>query len=319
VQRYTISEVGQPPLPAVDLDEPRVVIGSGAGARIRLPGAAAAGEHVELTRAGWRALAEVRVDGATRTAGAAGPIGDGVDIEVAPYRVRIEPSPGGTAATPLARTESLARELVRSLLGAGAAPTLEIERGPAAGATRALPPPESALVIGRGDDAGWVLLDEDLSRMHAEVRRGWDGVTIRDLGSKNGTIVDGAVVDGAGVMLRDGAGIELGNVVLRFRDPAERHLRGEPAAAAAAAAGAGAAGAAEAAERAKAAGAKTAGAGVAAKAAAGAARAAAGSPRAGVGATRAAAGSPVPPLWIAVGAFTLAGLALAGLVWVLAG
>jgi predicted component of type VI protein secretion system len=232
--------------------------------------------------------------------------------------VRVEPSPGGTAASPPQRTESLARELVRSLLGAGAAPTLEIERGPAAGATRALPPPESALVIGRGDDAGWVLLDEDLSRTHAEVRRGWDGVTIRDLGSKNGTIVDGAMVDGAGVMLRDGARIELGNVVLRFRDPAERHLRGEPAGAGAA----GAAGAAETAERSKAAGAKTAGAGVAAKVAAEAARAAAGATRAGVGATRAAAGSAagaaVPPLWVAVGAFTLAGLALAGLVWVLA-
>lgn len=114
---------------------------------------------------------------------------------------------------------------MRGLLGAGAAPTLQIERGPSGGATRALPP-EAALVIGRGDEAGWVILDEDLSRTHAEIRRGWDGVSVRDLGSKNGTRVEGAVVGPAGVELHDGARIELRNVELVFRDPAERHLRG---------------------------------------------------------------------------------------------
>jgi len=34
---------------------------------------------------------------------------------------------------------------------------------------------------------------------------------------------------GAGAALRDGALIELGKVAIRFRDPAERHLRGEHA------------------------------------------------------------------------------------------
>src|SRR5262249_34230845 len=120
--------------------------------------------------------------------------------------------------------------LVRSLLGDGAAPSLEIERGPHAGARRALPPPESRLIIGRGDEANWVILDEDLSRAHAEIRRGWDGVTVVDLGSKNGTRVDGARAGGGPAALRDGAALALGKVVFRFRDPAERHLVGEPAA-----------------------------------------------------------------------------------------
>jgi hypothetical protein len=231
VLRVTVSEAGQPPLPAVDLGEPRVAIGSGADARIRLPAAVAREAHVELTPEGWRALAEVIVDGAARASGASGPVAGGVVFELGAYRVRVEPAPPGTAASPPQRTESLARELVRGLLGAGAAPTLEIERGPGSGAVRALPPPEAVLVIGRGDEAGWVILDEDLSRAHAEVRRGWDGVSIRDLGSKNGTRVDGARAGADGVLLRDGARIELGKVALVFRDPAERHLRGasEPA------------------------------------------------------------------------------------------
>src|SRR6185503_3852 len=121
----------------------------------------------------------------------------------------------------------LARELVRNLLGDGAVPTLEIERGQQLGSRRALAPPESSLVIGRGDECGWVIVDEDLSRTHAEVRRGWDGVTVVDLGSKNGTRVDGERI-AEPTAVRDGALITMGKLALRFHDPAERHLRGEP-------------------------------------------------------------------------------------------
>jgi hypothetical protein len=280
VLRVTVSEAGQPPLPAVDLEEPRVVIGSGAGARIRLPAAIAREAHLEVTPDGWRALAEVVVDGAVRASGASGPIAGGVVFELGAYRVRIEPAPPGTAASPPQRTESLARELVRGLLGAGAAPTLEIERGPGSGAVRALPPPEAALVIGRGDEAGWVILDEDLSRAHAEVRRGWDGVAIRDLGSKNGTRVDGARVGADGAPLGDGARIELGKVALVFRDPAERHLRGatEPPAAAPARAAPAASGPA---------------------------------PAPGLS-------GPGPTPWVRVVALAIAATAIAGLIWILA-
>ena len=201
--RVVVSEQGVDSLPPVDLDGD-FVIGSAADAKIRLPASAAKPEHVRVRAA---------------------EVGDGQTYEIGRYRVRVEPAPPGAVAASPQRTESLARELVRGLLGGNAAPTLEIERGPHAGAKRTLAPPESTLVIGRGDDAGWILDDEDLSRGHAEVRRGWDGAWVRDLDSKNGTRVDGAVVRGE-VALRDGAMIELGPIAMRFRDPAERHLRG---------------------------------------------------------------------------------------------
>ena len=219
--RFEISEAGQPALPALDVADDVVVIGSGAAARIRLPAQVAREAHVRIAQGAWTALAEVLVDGVRRDGG---PIGEGVVLELGGYRVRVAPAPSGTTASPPQRTESLARELVRSLLGDGAAPTLEVEQGPTVGARRLLPPPEASIVIGRGDEAHWVILDEDLSRAHAEIRRGWDGVTIRDLDSKNGTRVDGEPTTEA--LLHDGAKIELGPVVLRFRDPAERHLRG---------------------------------------------------------------------------------------------
>jgi len=245
--RFEVSEVGQDALPAVDIDDATVVIGSGAGARIRLPAHAARDVHVEVTGTRWTARADVRVIGADTTqvgvlragdptlpdaqgvlhrAGDTGEIASGVTFQLGEYRVRTTVAPANALAALPQRTESLARELVRGLLGADAAPTLEIERGPVTGIKRTLPPPEVMIVIGRGEEAGWIILDEDLSRAHAEIHRGWDGVAIVDRGSKNGTIVDGTKIT-ARTPLRDGVLIELGNVALRFRDPAERHLRGE--------------------------------------------------------------------------------------------
>ncbi len=218
--RVVINEVGEPALPPLDV-EGELVIGSAPTAQVRLPAEVARGEHVRIDATGWRAIGEVRVAGQPAAGGA---IGEGVVLELGRYRVAIGPAPEGAIAASPQRTASLARELVRSLLGADGAPQLTVERGPIAGATRALAPPESALVIGRGDEAGWVIADADLSRAHTEIRRGWDGVRIADLGSKNGTKLDGARVTDA--ELHDGSLIELGNLALRFRDPAERHLRG---------------------------------------------------------------------------------------------
>jgi pSer/pThr/pTyr-binding forkhead associated (FHA) protein len=122
-------------------------------------------------------------------------------------------------------TDSLARSLARNMLGTAGAPTLELVKGPGAPASRPLHAPgEPPLSVGRGDDASWPILDEDLSRIHAELVRDWDAVTIRDLESKNGTQVDGVVI-AAPTRLVDGARIAIGNCEFVFRDPqAPRHV-----------------------------------------------------------------------------------------------
>jgi len=228
MRRFEVNERGQPALPALDLDGD-VVIGSGPSARLRLPAVAAEEAHVRIAGDEWVAIGEVSISGARRAPGDAGPIGEGIDVDLGDYHVRIGPAPDGASPAPPARTASLARELVRGLLGAGAAPALELVRGPGAPSRRDLAAPGSPpTIIGRGDEATWVILDEDLSREHAEIVRGWDGVAIRDLDSKNGTRVDGVAIE-ATTPLSDGARIELGHVELVFRDPAQRHLEGEPA------------------------------------------------------------------------------------------
>src|SRR5690606_6249328 len=116
-------------LPPLDIADASFSIGSGPDARVRLPASAAQVEHVRIEGGRWRALGPVRVEGvassAATNAGAApdaGEIGDGVTLGIADYRVRIAPAPEGSVAAGPQRTESLARELMRSLLGSGAAP-----------------------------------------------------------------------------------------------------------------------------------------------------------------------------------------------------
>ena len=216
--RVEVSESEQPALPPIDVADAAFVIGSSPTARVRLPANAARPEHVRVYAGHGTSPPR------WRSASANGLVGDAAVFDIGHYRVRVSPAPDGAPATPPQRTESLARELVRSLLGANAAPSLEVERGEHAGAKRALAPPESVLVIGRGDAAGWAIPDADLSKAHAEIRRGWDGVRVIDLGSKNGTRVDRARVEEAGAELHDGALLELGKLALRYRDPAEAHL-----------------------------------------------------------------------------------------------
>jgi pSer/pThr/pTyr-binding forkhead associated (FHA) protein len=70
-------------------------------------------------------------------------------------------------------------------------------------------------LIGRGTDADLQLLDQGVSRRHAEVQ--WDGsfATVYDLGSTNGTSVNGH--DVASHVLTHGDVIRLGHTKLVFQ------------------------------------------------------------------------------------------------------
>ncbi|MCC6223855.1 MAG: FHA domain-containing protein [Thermoleophilia bacterium] len=69
-------------------------------------------------------------------------------------------------------------------------------------------------VIGRSKECDVSLDDASVSRRHAEVRAGPDGYWIADLGSTNGTEVNGKRVDR--VRLAPGDVVTLGQTVLRF-------------------------------------------------------------------------------------------------------
>ncbi len=64
------------------------------------------------------------------------------------------------------------------------------------------------LIIGRGKDSGLVVPDRQVSRHHARIRRTDRGYLLEDLGSKNGTHLNGIEVTD-GVLLQDGDEIQI--------------------------------------------------------------------------------------------------------------
>ena len=70
-------------------------------------------------------------------------------------------------------------------------------------------------VIGRGRDCDIILLDERVSRQHAEIHFDGDAYLVSDLGSFNGTILNGEML-GDTRPLGDGDQLQIGPVILKF-------------------------------------------------------------------------------------------------------
>jgi transcriptional regulator with GAF, ATPase, and Fis domain len=103
------------------------------------------------------------------------------------------------------------REVSRSALGTVRRLSIAVARGPDAG--RLIEPKAgSGASVGTAADNDLVLTDPTVSRYHLELEPGPDGITVRDLGSRNGTFA-GAVRVRAGVVPR-GAQLRLGDTVL---------------------------------------------------------------------------------------------------------
>jgi FHA domain-containing protein len=75
---------------------------------------------------------------------------------------------------------------------------------------------EDDATIGRLPDCAVALSDPQVSRHHAQLRRSPEGYRVVDLGSTNGTTVNGTAV--ADHLLRDGDTIGVGNTEIRFEE-----------------------------------------------------------------------------------------------------
>jgi pSer/pThr/pTyr-binding forkhead associated (FHA) protein len=73
------------------------------------------------------------------------------------------------------------------------------------------------MTLGRDDASSIVIADASVSGQHAVLEQTRDGWYVRDLGSTNGTFVNGRALDGRPAPLRDNTQLAFGTVVFRFR------------------------------------------------------------------------------------------------------
>jgi DNA-binding winged helix-turn-helix (wHTH) protein len=71
-------------------------------------------------------------------------------------------------------------------------------------------------ILGRSHNATLFIDDEGVSRRHARIAISGDDVVVEDLGSKNGTTVNGNRITGA-TRIEDASTIRIGSVTLTFR------------------------------------------------------------------------------------------------------
>lgn len=107
---------------------------------------------------------------------------------------------------------------------------LTVRKGPQEG--QAYPLVSSMVTVGRDPMADIVIADPEVSRQHARFTRTAEGYEIQDLGSTNGTFVDGQRLTGDPVGLQSGQAISMGtNVTLVFEaaaDPMATVVSSEP-------------------------------------------------------------------------------------------
>lgn len=221
--------------PAAD----EVRIGRRAGVEIQLPFSTVSSVHARVFRHGdgWALLdmgsSNGTFIGATRlSSGQPRLIRAGDIFRLADITVSFEGEVGASSAPDekKGKTEStatLARRLVNDLFQAVAGAEIArvmVDKGPSAGQSLALALPDRPYKVGRSPECDLVLSDDDVSREHAVFERRWQGVFVRDLGSKNGLDIAGTKIRGEQRM-HDGEVVQLGSSHLRIDDPEERYLR----------------------------------------------------------------------------------------------
>lgn len=174
-----------------ELDDCVVGAGPGADLELSLPGLEA--RHLRLVRDGGRIVAH-DLGGGLRV--------NGRPTVLSPVRHLDVLALGSTRLVLLVEEQGPERR--RGVCSAW----LRVESG---GARVALVPGEN--VCGRAVDAHVVLADPTASKRHARVIRGFDAVTVEDLGSANGTRVNGALVSHA--RLEDGDRLAFGAAAYR--------------------------------------------------------------------------------------------------------
>lgn len=213
-------------------DQDEVLLGRSEAVDLRLPHKAVSLVHGRLLREdGQLRYSDLNstngslVDGHPVGSGQSRDVDVGSRLVIGPFEVCLVSPDGLTGRARDRDTASYARQMVVDLLhalGGESTPTLEWTSGPDRGRRYELSA-GSTTTLGRSDDCEVCLRDADASRKHAEIRCTLKGVSIADLGSKNGVRVNDKRIEGPATLC-DGDRIRIGETELRYVDPAEEVL-----------------------------------------------------------------------------------------------
>jgi pSer/pThr/pTyr-binding forkhead associated (FHA) protein len=207
-----------------------IVIGRGSSCDVRLPDGSVSFRHASLRAQGTEF---VLVDegskngtfvGGVRIAARTSRIvrsGDRVRIGRVWLELRLDQSP--VTRDLAAATRDLALALVAQAMqraGEDATTNVNVVEGRDQGARLSLSTEDRGYVVGRAAECDLALSDSDVSRQHVEIRCRGRVVTVRDLGTKNGSwLGDARLQSGGQVFWRPVNMLRVGHTVLSLVDP----------------------------------------------------------------------------------------------------
>ncbi|MDD5308418.1 MAG: FHA domain-containing protein [Deltaproteobacteria bacterium] len=232
--RLTIVETGDPSTEHVrTFAQQRVLVGRARSCDVCLPDMAVSTHHAEIRLQGTDYAASdlgslngTTVNGRPLVAHRPRVLRNGDVVQVAGFGILFRL---GVATGPAERRDESLRQ-ARELMGAILARTgkesvvraLVAVSGPGRASRFELPPPPAKVVVGRASSCGIRLDDPDVSREHAEIVVGTEGVLVRDLKSRNGVVMGKERVDAA--LLEPGSSFSVGSTTLALEHPSDQGL-----------------------------------------------------------------------------------------------
>lgn len=222
---------GEGPTPArITFDAPRVVIGRGDGCEVRLPDPSVSHRHASIRQ---RGTDYVVIDEGSANGTFVGPVRLSAQaprvlrhqelIRVGRIWLEVRVEQAVPTANPQATTREIALGLVAAALaaqGEDVSARVRVENGPDAGRELAMKDVDRTYVIGRAPNADLTLSDNDASRRHVELRRHGQHISVRDLGSKNGSALgDKKLEPNRDTPWLPGHKLEIGTTALALSDP----------------------------------------------------------------------------------------------------
>lgn len=220
---------------ALTFDGERIVIGRGGNSDVRLPDPSVSHRHaiVRQTGPGWELVDEgssngTYVGGVRLSRGSPRSLRSGDLIRVGRVwlEVRIDQSPPTRELA--GATRDLALALVAEAMekiGDDVTTKLRVVEGRDRNAILRLAEEGRVYTVGRAEECDLPLADEDASREHARVVRRAQTVLVRDMGSRNGTLLaDTRIPSDRDTPWRGASMLRIGRTVLALEEPAQLAL-----------------------------------------------------------------------------------------------